>query len=85
MKEVFDIKPKPDWAGAWESGILNAWSQHWIAKYGSISEAWNRMAAEYDRDLEHSNRVRLKRCGDLLESEVLEAGSSNLKMRQIAF
>ena len=29
--------------------------------------------------------MAIKRCGDLLESEVLEAGSSNLKMRQIAF
>ena len=47
-----------NWAGMWESGILNAWSQHWIAKYGSISGAWNRMAAEYDRDLENSNRIR---------------------------
>lgn len=47
-----------NWAGMWESGIQNAWSQRWIAKYGSISEAWNRMATEYDRDMEHSNRIR---------------------------
>ena len=47
-----------EWAKIWQDGILNAWSHYWIAKYGSISEAWNRMAAEYDKDLEHSNRVK---------------------------
>jgi nitrogenase molybdenum-iron protein beta chain len=46
------------WAKMWESGVLNSWSQRWIAKYGSISEAWNHMSVEYDKDIESSNRVR---------------------------
>ena len=76
MKEVFDIKPKPDWAGTWEKGILNAWSQHWIAKYGSISEAWNRLAAEYDRDLKHSNRVRfVEKIGQDEPETILDVGA----------
>jgi len=55
MNKIGNLNIK--WAKMWEDGILNAWSQFWIAKYGSISEAWDRMAAEYDRDQEHSNRV----------------------------
>ena len=52
-----EIKPKPDWAGMWESRILK-WSQHWIAKYGSIIAKWNHTAAEYDKDLKYSNRAK---------------------------
>lgn len=47
-----------NWAKMWEDGILNAWSDRLTSKYGSINEAWDRKAAEYDKDLEHSNRVK---------------------------
>ena len=48
---------KPDWAKTWEDGILNAWSRQFIINYGSIEEAWNQKAAEYEGDMKHSNRA----------------------------
>lgn len=48
---------KPDWAKTWENGILNAWSRQFIIKYGSIEEAWNQKAHEYEGDMKHSNRA----------------------------
>ena len=72
MKTMGEI----DWAGMWESGILNVWSQFWIAKYGSVTEAWNRMAVEYDRDMEHSNRVRfVDKIGQHNPETVLDVGA----------
>jgi ubiquinone/menaquinone biosynthesis C-methylase UbiE len=47
-----------NWAGIWERGILDAWSRCLMVKHGSISEAWNHMAAKYDSDLKHSNRAK---------------------------
>ena len=47
-----------DWAKMWQAGIMTAWSDRWIANYGSISEAWTHMAVKYDRDMEYSNRIR---------------------------
>lgn len=49
---------KPDWAGTWERGILNAWSRRLIVRHGSIREAWNCMSVEYDKDMKHSNRAQ---------------------------
>ena len=48
---------KPDWARTWEDGIMNAWSRQFIINYGSIEEAWNHKAAEYEGDMKHSNRA----------------------------
>jgi SAM-dependent methyltransferase len=48
---------KPDWAKTWEDGIMNAWSRQFIINYGSIEEAWNQKAAEYEGDMKHSNRA----------------------------
>ena len=54
---IMNCEIKPDWAGTWESGILDAWSRQYIIKYGSIEEAWNQKAAEYEGDMKHSNRA----------------------------
>ena len=48
---------KPDWAGTWERGIMDAWSRRLITKHGSLREAWNCMSVEYDNDLKYSNRA----------------------------
>jgi SAM-dependent methyltransferase len=48
---------KPDWAKTWEDGIMNAWSRQFIINYGSIEEAWNQKAAEYEGDMKQTNRA----------------------------
>ncbi len=48
-----------EWAKIWQDGILNAWSHQYIKKYGSITEAWNHKAREYEKTMEHSNRTQL--------------------------
>ena len=51
---------KPDWAGIWERGIKDAWANDMISKHGSINEAWDNYAKEYENgDIKYSNRVDL--------------------------
>lgn len=67
---------KPDWARMWERGVKDAWADDMVAKHGSINQAWDNYADDYENnEIKFSNRAEL--VGKILEHQpesVLDIG-----------
>ena len=68
---------KPDWAGIWERGIRDAWANEMISKHGSINNAWDSYAREYENgEIKYSNRAQLvEKIAKCKPKSVLDVGA----------